>query len=169
MALVLEDGSAPDGANSYATETMLGDYADARGITLATGDAEAALIRATAAIDIRYRGQFSGTKTNGRDQALQWPRSGAVDAEGLAIASDEIPQEVIDATCEASIRELTEAGSMLPDLDRGNNIKRLKAGSVEIEYGSNASSVTTFQLIDGIMASLLGSAPSPYAASAVRG
>ncbi len=168
--MILEDGTAPAGANSYATEAMLSSYADDRSITLATSDAEAALVRATAAIEALYGSRYPGTRTNGRDQSLGWPRKNATDFEGETIAEDEIPQEIINAVCEAAIRELTEPGSMQPDLDRGGAIKRMKAGEVEIEYGSNAADTTTFSIIDGIMAPLLGgNASASLFAAAVRG
>jgi hypothetical protein len=47
--MVVEDGTGLANANSYASEATLDTYTDDRGITLASGDAEAALVRATAA------------------------------------------------------------------------------------------------------------------------
>lgn len=172
MALVLEDGSGVDGANTYALEADADAYFDMRGTTAWTdsaGDKEGALVRGTAAIDATYRARFGGYKTNGRTQALQWPRTGVYDAEGLPIASDEIPQEIIDATCEAALRELTSPGSMMPDLERDGAIKRIKADVVEIEYAGNASATTTFSLIDGILSGLLGSSVASFVGRAVRG
>jgi hypothetical protein len=80
-----------------------------------------------------------------------------------------IPQEVVQATCEMAIRELIEPGSMMPDLDRGGQVKELAAGSVRIVYGDNALAQTTFQLVDGIMAGLLGSPVASFVGTAVRG
>ncbi len=167
--MVVEDGTGLEGANSYASENTLDDYCDARGITLATGDAEAALVRATAWIDNTYRARFSGSRLNGRDQALEWPRSNVYDNAGEAVDDDAVPTEIVNATCEAAIRELTEAGSLAPDLDRGGQIKELGAGSVRVVYGANAPNTTTFQIIDGILAGLLGASASPFTARAVRG
>lgn len=189
MAIVLEDGSGVADANSYAEVTTADAYHSARGNATWTEASTspdqgktAALVRATAAIDAAYRMRFPGVRTNGRDQALEWPRAYAItdasdpdsignitDAEGWEIDTDEIPQEIIDAVCEAALRELIEPGSMMPDLVRGGWIKRLKAGSVEIEYGSNATPETVYSLIDGILAKLLGGNSNPYTARAVRG
>lgn len=155
MPIVVEDGTGLANANSYASEGTLEVYADNHGVTLATGDAEAALIRATAAIDATYRGRFPGYKTNGRDQALELPRLAGYDIEGNLLPADEVWTEVVNATCEAAIRELIEPGSMMPDLERGGNIKSLKAGSVAIEYGANATARTTFTVIDGILSGIL--------------
>lgn len=155
MAFLLEDGSGLSGSNSYASEDALNAYADDRGVTLASGDAEAALVRGSAAIDSIYRGRFPGYKRNGRAQAMEWPRSDAYDNTDELIAADEIPVEIVQASCEAAIRELTEPGSMMPDLDRGGGVRRLKAGSVEIEYGANASNQTTFSAIDKLLSGLI--------------
>jgi hypothetical protein len=172
MSLVVEDGTGKENADSYVELADAVTYANARGLTFPAspaGPAEAALIRATAAIDATYRARFPGEKTNGRSQSLCWPRKYAGDAEGNPIAEDEIPQEVINATIEAAVRELASPNSMMPDLERGGAIQRLKAGSVEIEYGGNATARTAFTLIDGILAGLLGVAQPSFVASAVRG
>lgn len=158
MALVLETGDGLSTANSYTTESAADSYFEDRGITDWTdssGDKEGALIRATAAIDATYRGRFPGYKANAREQALEWPRQLAYDVEDNLIDGNEVPVEVVNATCEAALRELLSPGSVLPDLERGGSIKRLKAGSVEIEYGANASPQTTFQLINGILSGIL--------------
>ena len=172
MTIIVEDGTAPAGANAYVSVDDCQAYCDARGLTFGASPTEVgeeAIIRATTAIDARYRGRFPGYKTNGRNQSLEWPRTAAYDAEWNAIGGTEIPIEIINATCEAAVRELASPGSMMPDLERGGSIKRLKAGSVEIEYGANAMAQTTFTLIDGILSPLLGSAVSAYVGRAVRG
>ena len=172
MSIVVEDGSGVAGANSYVAVDDCKAYCDARGLTFSaspTAEGEQALIRATQAIDAMYGARYPGYRTNGRDQSLQWPRAEATDAEGEEIADDEIPQEIIDATCEAAVRELATPGSMMPDLERGGRIQSLQAGSVAITYGSNAEAVTTFQTIDGVLAGLLGSPVASFVGRAVRG
>lgn len=172
MSLIVEDGSGAADSNAYVSLSDCAEYCAARGLTFPTSpssEGEQAIIRATAAIDAKYRSRFPGTKVNGRSQALQWPRTGAEDADGEEIADDEIPQEIINATCEAAARELAEAGSMLPDLERGGQIKSLKAGSVAIEYGGAAPATTTFQVIDGILSGLLGAQTAGFIATSVRG
>lgn len=175
MALVLEDGTVVAGANSGLSVADADAYHLARGNTAWTSVSSspdqgksAALIRGTAAIDAKYRARFPGAKVGGRDQGIQWPRTGAYDADGNEIASDEIPQEYKDAIAEAALRELVEPGSMMPDLERGGDIRSLKAGSVAIEYGGAAPATTTFSIIDGILAPLLGSAQASFVASSVR-
>lgn len=69
------------------------------------------------------------------DQILSWPRQNMIDAEGRVIASNAIPQVIKDAQCEVAL------GMLRDDLtaDDGNkSVRRLKAGSVEIEYAGQA-------------------------------
>ncbi len=172
--LILETGLVVDGANSYADQDLAEVYADNRGnadwAAGADEDKDAALIRATAAIDAKYRGRWPGYKVAGRVQVLEWPRQAAYDNEGNLIVGDEVPIEVINATIEAAFRELATPGVMLPDLARGGGIKRLKADTVEIEYAANAMAETAFTLIDGMLSGILstGSGGGLFG-SAVRG
>jgi hypothetical protein len=158
--MVVEDGTGLLLADSYASEDDLDNYVDARGLTLASGDAEAALVRASAAIDATYAGAFPGYRLRGRDQGLEWPRQNAWDVQGWLIRDDAVPIEVINATCEAAIRELIEPGSMMPDLKRGGAIQSVRAGSVAVTYASNASARTTYSIIDGIIANILSGTKS---------
>ncbi len=171
--LVVEDGSGVTGANSYVEQSIADDYWEDRGDATwdaaISDDKDAALVRATASIDATYRGRFPGYRTHGRGQELEWPRTDAYDTEDNLIAADEIPVEIIEATCEAALRELATPGATLPDLQPAT--KRIKAGSVEIEYASNASDQpVTFQTIDGILSGILisGSAGGLFGV-AVRG
>jgi hypothetical protein len=171
MTLVVEDGTGKPDADAYVTVEDCGTYAVARGLTFPTspaGPAEAAIIRATAAIDALYRARFSGQKLNGRTQSLEWPRKCAFDASGSAIDSDEVPFEIVNAVCEAAVRELAAPNSMMPDLERGGQIQMLKAGSVEIQYGANAAAQTTFSIINGLLSGLIGGSGGLFA-EAVRG
>lgn len=160
MSLIVEDGSIVENANAYVSLDDCSAYCSARGLTFVSSPSttgEEAIIRATAAIDATYRGRFPGYKVSGRDQSLEWPRGQAYDYEGLLINGDEVPIEIVQATCEAAVRELATPGSMMPDLERGGAIKRLKAGSAEIEYDGFASVRTAFSIIDGILSAILTS------------
>lgn len=172
MTIVVEDGTGLASANSYVSGDELATYCEDRAITLASSDddaIEAALVRATAAIDGGYRMAFPGYRASARDQALEWPRLAAYDYEGILIDGTSVPPEVKQATCETAIRELADPGSMTPDLERGGFIRRMKAGSVEIEYGGN-NNQTVYTIIDGILSRITGGSvsTSPMFASAVR-
>lgn len=176
MALIVEDGSGLANAESYVSVSDCAAYATARGLTFpATPEdkAEAALRRATSYIDNIYRTRFPGQRKKFREQGLEWPRVGVVDMNGFAVSSDEIPIEVIRATCEAAVRELASPGSLTPDVTPGKVKKRVRVeGAVEVEYAVGAGDVASQQpispLIDGILAALIGIG-QPFTAHAVRG
>jgi hypothetical protein len=175
---------AARGNAAWATSTA----EDGTATTRPAEEREAALLRATAFIDATYRDRFPGYRARGRAQALEWPRVGAftlVPDNGRsaaflpgqdhlfrsgvdAIPSTEVPREIVAAVCEAALREAAEPGALAPDLERGGAIKRLAAGSVEIEYAGGAPASTTFQAIGLALASLLLPA-NPYSGRAVRG
>lgn len=120
MALIVTAGSSS--ADSYATVAACDSYHSARGNATWTGTdtlKEQALRRATQWLDGRYGSRWPGTTTYGRDQALDWPRAWVEDASGYAVATETIPQEVVNATCEAALRELVSPGSLSPDVTPG--------------------------------------------------
>jgi hypothetical protein len=193
MAFVVEDGTGLPNANSYLAVADADAYHADQGNTAWVGevaDKQSALVRATMYVDASYRGRFPGYPTTGRTQSREWPRVGAYvripedgrnDAffTGYAhayafingvyyIPQTEIPREIKAAVCEGALRELTDPGSLTPDLDRGNAISRLKAGPVEIAYSGAATATTVFQTIDLALASLLMPA-SPYGGKVARG
>jgi hypothetical protein len=158
-SLIIEDGSGVLLANAYASMDVVVAYSVSHGLAfpdspVAAG--EAAIIRASAAIDAKYRGAFPGYRSVGREQGLEWPRQVAYDRAGWLIDATKVPIEIINATCEAAVRELAAPGSMMPDLARDAWAKRLKAGSVEIEYGANAPAETAYSIIGGLLAGILG-------------
>ncbi len=188
MTVVVEDGSCIEGANSYLSAVDFKAYADARGLSYdgkSDDEIGEALIRATSWIDATYRTRFPGVRTYGALQSLQWPRKAGciingqyvpdaylttvTDAEGIPIATTEIPSALESGTAEAAYRELVSPGTLAPDLERGGDIRRLKAGSVEVEYATTAPAGTIFTTIDGVLALILiSSQASPYTARAVR-
>lgn len=175
MAIVIEDGTGVVGANSYASENDADTYFEDRDNTdwnnySGTGDKEAALIRATTALDNMYRYQYTGYRTFGRDQMLEWPRTAAYDYEGILIDTQEIPIEVIQSTCEFAVRELMDPNSILGDLEQGGNlIQSLQAGSVSITYAGASNPNTVYQTVDTIMSKLLGPMTASFTGVTVRG
>lgn len=161
--IIVEDGTAPENANSYISTDDFELYAENNGYSLTgyTGtQVEAAVIRGRTALDALYGDRYPGDKTYGRDQSLLWPRAYAYDTDDYEIADDEIPTEIIQAQSEATYQELVSPNSMLPTLDRGGAIRSIKAGSVAIEYAGNASATATYSKIDGILEPLLEASSS---------
>lgn len=156
--LIVEDGSIVADANSYVTydyalayHSLRGNSAWALGTVL---NQQYAIIRATQAVDSIYKGKWKGTPTEYGTQELEWPRSGVV-VGANALDNDFIPTALKKAVCEAALRELASANSLTPDLERGGEIKRVKADTVEVEYMDGANSTTTFTAIDGLLADLV--------------
>ncbi|SDT52679.1 DnaT-like ssDNA-binding protein [Pseudomonas prosekii] len=157
----------------YGTVAEADAYHQARANVGWTGDdvaKQAALIRASVYIDGKYQAQstcgrweslFSGTKTGGRAQPLQWPRTGATDNEGHAIPPNEVPIEIEQATYESALREIAVPGSLSPDYVASGAIKRQKVDVLEIEYqtastGSGVPTRPVITVVDELVAPLLG-------------
>jgi hypothetical protein len=146
--------------SNYGTAAGYRTWADARGVDYSTVDDDdlitAALVRSSEYIDGEYRSQFPGIKASGRSQLREWPRAGAYDREGYGITSLVPPVEIENATYEGAKRELASPFSLAPDIKAGGGVvKRVKAGSVEVEYESNAQTQKTFQAIEQALGSLL--------------
>lgn len=156
-------------ADFYGTVAGYKAWADDRGTSYSgksDTQIEQALVRASEYIDGAY--SFQGLKADGRSQERQWPRAWAMDAEGYGIASDAIPVEVVNATYEGTVRELVAAGALNKDVKPGGGVvRRVRAGSTEVEFQSNAATETTFTRIDQALAPLIG-ARSRYSGSASR-
>lgn len=120
---------------------------------LTTDQKGAYLVAATRRLDLLG---WTGSKTGGASQENQWPRTGVTYADGTAVPTDEVPVEIQNACCllagSIAINATTaESGTS------GNNKKRVKAGSAEIEYfkptaGSQLQDETAFRLVKDFFA-----------------
>lgn len=162
MALNTTPGSAT--ADSYAT------LADALAYHAAIGNAawsastvtdtqrEAALRRATAWLDGRY--DWPGYRVNGRLQALDWPRHEAYDTEDEIIDYTTIPDEVVNATCEAALRELASPGSLSPDVTPGTMKVLTEVKGIrwtQLRGGASESDMApTLLTVDRILSHIIG-------------
>ncbi|GAA2867431.1 hypothetical protein GGQ99_001295 [Aminobacter niigataensis] len=169
MPLIVETGSGSPTAESYVSVADAAAYATARGLTFPTtpeAAAEQALRRATTWLDGRYRGSFPGSRTNRREQALEWPRINAYDRSCPPeyIDKNEIPVEIVNATIEAAVRELAAPGSLSPDVTPGKIKKSAKVGEIAVEYAVG-SGVTdqrpVLTVIDDVLSSILSISRSP--------
>lgn len=158
----------------YGTLAGAESYHADRGNTAWTGSdivKQAALVRASAYIDGRYRlrwpsgrwvSQFPGVKAGGRAQQLEWPRSGAIDYEYQPIPADTVPDEVERATYEAALRELVVPGSLSPDYSPSSLIKSETVGPLKTDYavaeasaGDSPPNRPVIPAIDEILAPVL--------------
>lgn len=109
-----------------ADEYLAGDASAAswRAVTTEDNDRGRALVTATRLID---RTGWGGEKTD-VDQIHAFPRTGFPDFD-----EDIVPQAVIDASILLA-RDIQAGSSVDSQAVTGSNVRRQKAGSVEIEY-----------------------------------
>lgn len=167
MALVVEDGSGKSNAQSYISvadaETYHSEHEDPTTWRNALdADRERALKLATQYIDSKFQYRWLGIKTDS-SQALDWPRTGAVDPNGYYIEADAVPQALKDATAELAERYLADSTTGLtPDETTAGSIRRekIKAGAVEyeVEYSGGRSEQTYYTLVERILAELVSRA-----------
>lgn len=128
--MIVEDGTGLSTAQSYVSVADADAYHTAHGNATWTGvDAlkEAALVRATQALDARYSWQgYRLVET----QALDWPRYDAYDVDGYYLSG--VPQGIKDALCEMALLELVTPGELTESVEV--SVKREKVGPLETEY-----------------------------------
>jgi hypothetical protein len=130
-------------ANSYCTLLEANTYHEGLPSALAlvwTGAASddlrnRALVSATRLIDESFD-WFGCVATSA--QRLLWPRSGMFGLNGYSIDSTVIPDKLKEATAELARQLLASDRISDSDLET-QDIKRLKAGSIELEFGSPTS------------------------------
>lgn len=183
MTLTVEDGTGLADSDSYVSLADCAVYHESRG-NMCWSDAqftdvvrEAALRRATFYIDPKYRDRFPGYQTKGRGQSLEWPRTGAyvqIPDNGRSaalytgnnpdyywsqgqyfIASNVVPREILWATCEAALREMTCWNILNGDLSRKDLALSTTVVTTKITYGPAAPDSTVFRRIDDTLKSLL--------------
>lgn len=92
------------------------------------------------------RQRWQGAKASS-GQALAFPRSGLTDSEGNAVSSESIPAAVLSAHSELCLIA-ADGSTVQADATTENTIKRVKAGSAEVENFRNAGgSPTRFPLV----------------------
>lgn len=121
-------------ANSYSNVASADDYVDGIPATwttvwdaATTEQKEDALMWATGILD-RWV-DWSGDKATST-QRLRWPRTGVYNPDGEAVASDSIPQFLVEATAELARKLLDK--DLTEEPTRG--IKRLRSGEVDITF-----------------------------------
>ncbi|MFK3965683.1 DnaT-like ssDNA-binding protein [Ensifer adhaerens] len=103
---------------------------------------EAALLRASEALDGIYGPRFPGKKAT-RTQERAWPRVGAVDhCADEPIPEGDTPAEIETAAYALALAELQSPGSSTPTLTLGKSVKRQKVGNIEREFFSPAVPIT---------------------------
>jgi len=141
MAIIVEDGTRPPGANSYVSLADARSYAAARGITLSAVDAdlEKVVMKAMDFIE-SHDAIFVGERVE-RDQPVAWPRVAAL-IDGWSWSSSEIPRQLITATLEAILEVHAGVDPNNPP-DALPIVRTRVEGAVEVEYAQPSSPRTT--------------------------
>jgi len=156
MSLVATPGDA--NANSYATVVEYKAYWGARLFNtapLAAADPviEQALEWACRLMNSLFR--WTGASTDDV-QALSWPRTGMLTANGFALASTVIPQQLKDAQCEYAgillAGDRTADNAALKVIGSESSLTSIKAGSVALTFGAN--NFSTIEAFDAYVRSL---------------
>lgn len=145
MALVVEDGTGLDQADSYISIEQADVYMATMGhdawVTAVQADKEKALRQATQYVDSRYRYKNQPLKP---EQSLEWPRVG-------------IPwpvKRVLDATCELAVRAL--AASLYADVAPTDAVKSETIGPIKTEYQETQNGgQVQYALVDDLLRPLV--------------
>ncbi|BBK44028.1 hypothetical protein STVA_40480 [Allostella vacuolata] len=138
MTLVVESGAGIAGAESYLALADADAHHAAMGAaawaTASVQAREAALRRATAAVDGLFGGRWKGTKAvPWLVNVLAWPRHGVVDGDGGAIVpGDAVPHALKVAVAEAARIELEQPGALA---ETARAVRRFALGPLSVEMG----------------------------------
>lgn len=157
MALTVEDGTGLSGADALVSLADVDAYHTKFGNSTWTGDdadKETAIRRASSYLTNSFRWQ--GWKINQRAQAMAWPRSGVIDADGYPVANDAVPSEIANACSELALRELVTPGTLTPDVTPGDAVTREKIGELEVEYASPKTNPGQARPIVSIVQDMVG-------------
>jgi hypothetical protein len=151
ITLIVEDGTRPANANTYASVATADAYHADRAFAAwddATDDEKAtALIKAT--------DYLNGLAWNGRKVALRvmaWPRADMW-MDGYAIDSTEIPDEVVLACCYMA-GEFIGGADPLAAQDRA--LRAFAAGPVKLDFDTTTSLQPQYPALRSILRGLVG-------------
>ena len=189
MTIIVEDGTIVAGGNAYASLTALDTYHEDRLNTIWTTASdevkEAAMLRATAGLESKYRGRWFGYKADHNaataPQFLSWPRRDDkdqsrengftsatmdefTDGDGIAYPVTTVPALVIMAYKEVCLVEITQPFVSI-QLSRDDMLKFQRVDVIEQEWLRNAPAVVQFPHIDAMLSTLANSAPVQLGAS----
>lgn len=163
MALIVEDGSAPQGAESYLSVDDASTYHQNRGnalwATLAQEQMEAALRRATDYLVQVYRDRWKGGRAHWK-QSLDWPRVGVVTRDFVnggpgygpfVVDYKTIPQELKNATAELAFR--AAQGPLMADTT--TRVTSEQVGTIKVTYDPTSPQNPQFLEIDAILSPYL--------------
>lgn len=167
MALIIEDGTMPEGANAFVSVAEADAYLSARGLgwplpeSDVTPDAnlaakEAAIVRAS---DYLNTLAWRGAKADW-NWPMSWPRKGA----NIPGSVDEfIPEDVVPTQVKRACMELAVlfygGEDLLAAQERGGRIASETVGPISTSYFDDASSETFYPAVAGLIGDFLTAIP----------
>ncbi|MBD4209906.1 DnaT-like ssDNA-binding protein [Staphylococcus aureus] len=140
MALIVEDGTGKETANSYIDVQFARAYAQSRGLPISDDDAvvEGWIVMACDYVE-SFAEQFKG-KRKTSTQALSWPRTDVV-IDGEAFPDDKIPTQLKLAQAQGVVEQ--SMGSELQPPITGYAVRREKVDVIEVEYATGGGQNNT--------------------------
>jgi len=182
MTITVEDGTIVALANAWGSLADADTYHEDRGnaswAAASDEDKEAAMIRATAGLESKYRERWIGFKSNFNTvtapQFLAWPRkkdklettaagfalatmTKLTDFDNIEIGVDEVPLVLIHAFFEVALVELTQP-FVSTELSRENMVKYERVDVIETEFFRNSPAVVQFPHIDNLLSGIASTA-----------
>ena len=158
MALIIEDGTQPTGANAYVSTADADAYHLARSnaawAAATTGQKEAAILSATLVLNgMSWRGRKVASRV------MAWPREDVVDGDGWPVATDTVP-EVVGMACAELAGEIVAGSDPLAVQDRA--MSEMSVGPISISYEQGAAKAPTFPAVTALLRGLV------YGAGTIR-
>lgn len=137
MALVIEDGSGLNNAQSYASVEALKEFAKRRGLTVPQGNSECEALL-TLAWDAMLGLDYVGVRAT-KEQAGDFPRDG-VEIDGFRYGRTELPTQLSDTQCALAIEaQKTDLLPTLPANSSGAVVEK-SVGPITIRYAESGRS-----------------------------
>ena len=153
MALTVDDGTQPTGANAYVSTADADDYHLARSnaawAAATDPEKEKAILDAT--LWLNGRAWASGTPLG---LTMMWPRTGAVAPNGTIYSDATIPQQVVSACCEVAGSIISEGAE--PFAVQEPEPFKISVGSVSTESNPNEPKGPRFPAANALLRGLVG-------------
>ena len=163
MTIVFDATVSGTASNSYPPVVGYNQYRENHGLSaLDVAVAQVQLIKSTAFIEARYLGSWVTRDKAVSTQRLHWPQDDATNSEGEDLADDEIPEQILEAVYQYSIKVAAESQTSL-DPEAANDLKSLRLdGVVKLDFFGRKKAGAlpdSFQFIDQILCGLISSPP----------
>lgn len=137
VTLIVEDGTGKSNANALVDLAGFKAYCDGQALSYSGFDDDAlsgAIVRASAFLANAYK--WRGSKVNSRAQTMPFPRLNLYDRDGLPVASNEVPREIVAACSEVALYEATNPGGMNPTVVLSDKVVSEQVDAIRVEYAN---------------------------------